>query len=237
MEPTAPQSRAATRRRIHHRAAVAALAIVAVAVSACGASSTATTTTSGAATTTAIVKPPPLPLQGCNYVVNGQVPAGMSTGIQPPFAAFGPDQAGVSALQHIQAHGGTAIVDGFTIPPGTVLRAGPDTSGRPVGTVPGASSLLIVEPVLWTTSSGQQWLASFLACGGSSLYWIQVSQIGRADKAAGVQVANSIATALAAPTTATGVSAQRIVIDAQHHFAWASGPFSFAIARGLYQGF
>ena len=239
MPPCTHRTEPARRRRSARRPAVALLALVACVAAACGTGSTASTTSTTAATaaTTSLVKPPPLTLQGCNYEVNGVVPPGMSTGTQPPFAAFGPDQAGTAALRHIQAHGGTALVDGFTIPPGTVLRAGPATSGTPVGTVPGARSLLLAEPVLWTTSSGQHWLATFLACGGSSLYWIQVSQISSADRSVGTQVANSIATALAAPATSTGVSARPIVIDADHHFAWASGTLSFAIARGLYQGF
>ncbi|HEX7443889.1 MAG TPA: hypothetical protein VF320_08380, partial [Acidimicrobiales bacterium] len=142
-----------------------------------------------------------------------------------------------SALRHIRAHGGTALVDGFTIPSATKLFAGPDTSGTPVGAVPGGRSLLLAEPVLVTTDTGQRWLATFLACGGPHLYWIQVAQIRQADRNAGSQVAASIDTALAATTTGTGISARPIVIDAKHHFAWASDALSFAIGRGIYQGF
>ena len=237
MEQTARDLAATARRRCAPWAAAVAMVLVAGVAAACGSGSSTTTTTTGSATTAAIVQPPPLTLQGCNYVINGVVPPGMSTGMQPPFPKFAADQAAVSALQHIKDHGGKALVDGFVIPAGTKLYAGPDASGAPVATIAHPGSLLIAEPVLWTTGSGRRWLATFLACGGPNLYWIDVSQTALADKAAGTQIADSVAAALAATPTASGISAQPITIDAQHHFAWSTTLVHFAIGRGIYQGF
>jgi hypothetical protein len=215
---------------------MALLALLAVTTAACGGGSASSASTAPVSTS-ALVKPPPLAIKGCNYEIDGAVPPGMSTGVQPPVPSFVPSAAAVSALRHIRAHGGSALVDGFTIPPGTVLRPGPGGVSPPVATVPGGRSLLLAEPVLWTTAAGQRWIATFLACGGPNLYWIEVTQIARADRDSGAQVANSIALALAAPPSATGVSVRPIVIDDQRHFAWASGSLSFAIARGIYQSF
>ena len=224
------------RRRGAPWAMALALVLVAASSAACG-SGSSTTTTTASARTASIVKPPNLPLQGCNYVINGIVPPGMSTGIQPPFPKFAADQAAISALQNIQKHGGKALVDGFVIPSGTKLYAGPDSSAAPVATIPSPGSILVAEPVLWTTTSGQQWLATFLACGGPNLYWIDVAQIKKANANSGTMIANSIATARAAVPTASGISVQPIVIDADKQFAWATTLVKFAIGRGIYQGF
>jgi hypothetical protein len=223
-------------RTVHRALAAGAVVLAAAFVAACGGSTAATTSTT-AATATPAVRPPAVALQGCNYVVDGIVPAGMSQGVQPPFPSFGPNRAALSALAHIRQHGGTGLIDGFTIPPGTALYAGPDPTVAPVATVPGARSLLIAEPVLWTSSSGAHWLATFLACGGPNLYWIDVHQISRADSAAGTQVTASIAAALATPLTGSGASTAPLTITADHRFAWTTGKVTFAVARGEFQGF
>lgn len=221
------------RRRVAWVATAVVLVVTGALAAGCSSSGSAT------ATTQSLVKPPDLTLQGCTYVIGDKVPAGEPQGIQPPFAPFSPDQAATDALRHIQQHSGTGIVDGFTIPGGTELFAGPDSSAAPVGTVPADRSLLLADPVLFTTSSNQQWLATFLACGGPNLYWIDVSQIAKADAAAGALVANTITSVLKNPpyTQSGQVSTLPITIDAQHRFAWVSPHVTFAIGRGLYLGY
>ena len=79
--------------------------------------------------TTSIVKPPPVILQGCTYASAGPVPAGEPQGLQPPFAAFTPDQAGQAALDTSRTTAGRAGRR-LPAPGGTKLYAGPDTVGR-----------------------------------------------------------------------------------------------------------
>jgi hypothetical protein len=157
--------------------------------------------------------------------------------VRPPFPAFTPDAAAASAVSSIRAHGGTGLVDGFTIPAGTALYAGPDHAAAPVATVPSGSSLIVAEPVLWRTSTGARWLATFLACGGPSLYWIDLHQVAAADAGAAREIDASIATASAASTSATGVSTGRITVGPDHRFAWVSPTVTYAIGRGEYQEF
>lgn len=221
------------------RAAGAALALAAFVLTACGGGSTAATTTTGASSAPALVKPPDLTLQGCNYVINGTVPAGASNGTQPPFTLTGPDRAGEAALRGIKARGGTGLVSGYTLPPGVKLFAGPDAGSNPVATIPGARSLFVADPVLWTAASGARWLASFVACGGPGLYWIDVAQIGQVDRTVGQSVTRSIAAlTAAAPYPASGTpSSLPITITAQQQFAWVDPAVTFAIGRGQYLGF
>ena len=227
--------------RSGRRVAIATLTLAALSLAACGGGSAASTTTTPTtpSTSTVLVKPPDLPLQGCNYVINGSVPASASSGIQPPFTLAGPDQAGQAALQAIRAHGGTGLVTGFTLPAGVKLYAGPDASSSPVATIPGARSLFVADPVLWTTASGAHWLASFVACGGQGLYWIDVAQIGTVDKEAGSSVTRSIATLqAAAPYPGSGTaSTLPITITGKKQFAWVNPAVPFAIGRGQYLGF
>ena len=218
-------------------AAVAVVVAIALATAACSSGSSTTSTTSSGPTAT--VKPPNLTLAGCNYEIDGTVPPGMNSGIQPTYPAFTPNQAADEALGQIKAHGGTALVDGFTIPPGVKLYAGPDSTTAPVATVEQTTSLILAEPVLWTTASGQQWLATFLACGGQHLYWIDVAQIGKADPNAGTMITNSIDLAKSttfSPTNHT-VTTLPIVIGPDDRFALKGTEVSFAIARGELQGF
>jgi hypothetical protein len=194
---------------------------------------------SPAATTTVLVKPPDLPLRGCDYVINGNVPAGATGGTQPPFTLSGSDRTGATALAHIGSHGGTALVSGYTLPSGVELYAGPDAGATPVAIIPGARSVFIADPLLWTTSSGAHWLASFIACGGRGLYWIDLAQIGKVNAEMGRQVAPSIATLeAAAPYPGSGkASSLPITITHGLQFAWVDPSVKFAIGRGLYLGF
>ena len=238
MRPSSQDAELRTTPRHVRRAIVASLGLVALALAACGGESTASTTTTASSSATVLVKPPDLALQGCNYVINGSVPSSASGGIQPPFTLAGPDQAGEAALRTIKVHGGTGLVNGYTLPPGVKLYAGPDPGSTPVATIPEARSLFVADPVLWTSGSGAQWLASFVACGGQGLYWIDVAQIGKVDKTAGSAVTRSIATLrAAAPYPGSGTaSTLPITITGKQQFAWVNPAVTFAIGRGQYLG-
>jgi hypothetical protein len=239
MTPTRPPAAVPMPRRPGRAVAVLAAAVLAATVAACGGTpSGSTSTTSVPVTADAVVKPPKLTMEGCNYEIGGTVPSGMAQGSQPPFTLSGQDQAGTAALAHIAAHGGTGVVSGFTLPAGTKLYAGPDASVAPVATVATGDSMLLAEPVLWTTGSGAHWLATFVACGGEGLYWVDVSQIGQADHDAGVAVTNALATAMGdAPYTTSGMpSTLPIVIEGQQ-FAWKDRAVVFPIGRAEYQNF
>ena len=227
------------RRHLGTTLAIAAVAVVSVCAAACGtSSSTPTATAAATATAKAVVDPPDLTLQGCNYEIDGTVPAGMSQGIQPPFPSFVPDQAALDALDHIAVHGGSGLVTGFTIPAGTELYAGPDATQSPVATISSGRSILVAEPVLWTGAGGRLWLATFVACGGPHLYWIDVAQIQKVDHDAWTQITDSITTARQTSPTAAGQERiLPVVITAKHQFAWGTDAVDFAIGRGEYQGF
>jgi len=206
---------------------------------ACGGTSSATTTSTVAAG--AVLRPPAIPLQGCTYVLNGAVPAGEPAGIQPGFRSFTPDQAAQSAIAHITAHGGTGLVDGFSLPSGVKLYAGPDSGSAPVATIPVDRSMLAGDPVLWTTGSGAHWIATFVACGGQHLYWVSVDQIGKADAATGAATASTITMLeAAAPYTQTGqASALPVkIVDGQIVWNAPAGPHALVPpARGQLLGF
>lgn len=220
---------------------MAVLALAGLTLAACGGGSAASTTTTTPSAPTALVQPPDVSLQGRTYVINGSVPPSASSGIQPPFTLAGPDQAGEAALRAIRAHGGTGLVNEYTLPPGVKLYAGPDASSSPVATIPGARSLFVIDPVLWTTTSGTHWLASFVACGGHGLYWIDVAQIGTVDREAGLSVVRSIASLqAAAPYPGSGTASTlpiTITITNKQQFAWANPAVTFAIGRGQYLGY
>jgi hypothetical protein len=146
---------------------------------------------------------------------------GEPTGTQPNFSAFSPNQSAQSAVQDIATHGGTGIVGGFELPTGTALYAGPDASGSPVATLSGGSTLLTVGPVLWTTSSGAEWLAFFVACGGKNLYWVSVNQVVKANAVDGEPLARSIASIKAAPSyLETGRGSTLPLKIEERRFAW-----------------
>ena len=198
-----------SRPEVHSRSwASRVLAVVAggglaLMAAACGGSSLSTSTSTVAHGP--VVRPPAVPLQGCNYVLNGIVPPGEPAGVQPDFPPFAPDGAAQSAISHIATHGGIGLVYGFTLPPGVKLYAGPDAGRQPIATIPLSHSILAADPVLWTTDSGSRWLAFFVACGGAHLYWVSVNQIGKADAGAGAEAVRAIAMLeVAAPYTQTG---------------------------------
>jgi hypothetical protein len=204
-------------RRVRARLPVAVLAL-ALLTAACGSSGPA-------ATTDALVLPPAVPLQGCTYVLNGSVPVGEPSGVHPNFPAFSPDQAAQSAIQDIATHGGTGIVGGFDLPTGTALYAGPDSSGSPVATLSGGDTLLTVGPVLWTTSSGAEWLAFFVACGGNNPYWVSVNQVVKANPVDGQPLADSIVSIKAAPSyLETGRGSTLPIKIEKKRFAWNVTP-------------
>jgi len=206
---------------------------------ACGSSTSSTTTSTVAASS--VVRPPAVPLQGCNYVLNGVVPPGEPTGVQPNFPPFTPDQAAQSAISHIAVHGGTGLVYGFTLPYGVKLFAGPDSGGQPVATIPSNHSILTADPVLWTTRSGAHWLAFFVACGGEHLYWVSVDQIGKVDAVAGGEAVRAIASLeVAAPYTQTGRASILPVKIMDGQITWNAPAGSHALvppARGQLLGF
>jgi len=185
------------------------------------------------------VVPPSEILQGCSYAPDNKVPSGEPQGSQPPFPSFAPDQAARSALQHIKDHGGTGLVYGFQLPSGTKLYAGPDASSGAVGTIPTGRSVYLFDPVIWTTASGRHWLVSFLACGGTSPYWVDVNQIKQADATAYTGIVQQISMLLASQdyVTTGHASSLPVVVDADRQFAWKDPAVPFAPARGEYAGF
>ncbi|MGA2837635.1 MAG: hypothetical protein ABSF84_13655 [Acidimicrobiales bacterium] len=213
--------------------AAAVLAGLGAVLAACGSSPPA------AVTTAAIVKPPTETVLSCSYAPGNKVPDGEPQGEQPPFAAFSPDQAGQTALQHIKGHGGTGLVYGYQIPSGTHLYAGPDSSSAPVGTIPVGRSVFLFDPVLWTTSSGQHWLVTFMACGGSSPYWVSVDQVKQADMDSYIEISKSIDALLVAQDyTKTGeASSLPVIVSSSDHFAWKDPSVPFTPARSEYVGF
>jgi hypothetical protein len=188
---------------------------VGIGAAACGSSSTS------APTSKIVVKAPGFVLQGCTYVLNGTVPAGEPEGVQPHFSTFSPDSAATSALETMKEHGGSALVNGFLIPGGTHLYAGPDTSQPSVGTVPSNYAILAAEPVIWKDSSGGTWAAFFVSCGGQNLYWMSLKQVERQNP----QAASSITPLV------TKDSLEPIRITDQN-FAWKSSKLTFIIGRG-----
>ncbi len=203
------------------------------ALSACSSSSPS------AATTEAVVKPPTTIVMSCSYAPGGKVPSGEAQGEPPPFGTFSPDQAAQSALQQIKDHGGTGLVYGYQLPSGTKLYAGPDASSAPVGTIPVGRSVFLFDPVVWTTSSGQHWLVTFMACGGDSPYWIDVDQVKQADAATYTALSKSISALLQStdyPTTGQP-SSLPVVVNSEDRFAWKDTTIQFSPARAEFVGF
>jgi hypothetical protein len=203
---------------------------------ACGSSGATSSTT---ATESALVQPPKLDLEGCQYLVDNSVPAGEPKGSKAPFAAFAPDPSAVDAIRHIKAHGGTGMVDGFTLPAGTVLFTGPSTHAPHAGVVQPGNSVLAADPILWTDRSGNDWLAFFLICGGNQLYWMSVDEVARQNPSVGAEIKSEIAKLRTAePYTKTKMtSLLPVVIDGQHHLVWVASGIDFQPARGQYLDF
>jgi hypothetical protein len=190
------------------------------------------------ASTAGIVKPPDFTLQGCTYVLDNKVPTDEPQGLKPDFPPFSADGSATAALQGIKHHGGTAMVDSVTLPAGTDLYAGPDTSGTAVGVIPAKDSVLVAEPVVWTDAHAGTWLAFYLSCGGDALYWVSIDRLEHQNPSDGSGVAAQIAQLKkAAPYSKTGMaSLLPIVVNSQHQLAFADPKVTFLVGRGELTG-
>ncbi len=215
--------------------AVALVCLAAWAAAACGSGTGASTPLPAASS--AIVEPPDFTLQGCTYEFNGTIPDGEPQGLKPSFPTFDADQSATDALQHIESHGGTGMVDSVDFPGGTDLYAGPDT-GTKVGVIPSGDSIQVAEPVVWTDATGGKWLAFFLSCGGRSLYWVSVDTLEHQNRADGIAITQLIAQLEKAPpyTKAGTASLLPIQIDDQHHLAFTDATVTLLVGRGALVG-
>ncbi len=212
-----------------HRLAAAGVALLAIAVSACGGSPT----TSGNTNAIKLALPSD-PVQACTYTVNGQISQDLPTGKNPHFTSFTPDPSAYAALNSIKQKGGTGAVDNFMLPAGTKLRSGPSSSAPVVGTVAAIDQLQLFEPIVWTDSTGQEWLGTFLACGGSNLYWAGMNDLQKVSPSAASSIKKQLAQDRAAqPVTKTDmVSDLPIVISKSGQVDWKDKSIAFAVARG-----
>ncbi|HXQ62505.1 MAG TPA: hypothetical protein VN796_09235 [Acidimicrobiales bacterium] len=204
---------------------------LALCVAACGSSGPASTASAAMAR---LVKTPALPLQGCTYMIDGKVLPDEVPGVKPTFPQSQPDAASDSAIASIRAHGGSAVVGSFLLPPGTELYSGPDVRQPPVGTVSSTDQFYVYEPVVWVDHSGKSWLASFLACGGPNLYWVSVDQVDSKGASGAGSVGSMLAEFREAPPyTQTGKgSLLPIKIDRTDPFVFDDPQVTFAIGRG-----
>jgi hypothetical protein len=209
--------RAPWRRRAMALAGVLAVAAVAAA---CGGSTPSSDPPTPA--NEVVVKAPDFQLQGCTYVLENTIPPGEPQGVQPSFKSFEPDESATSAMKQVKEHGGVALANGFNIPGGTKLYAGPDASMPSVGTIPANYDILVAEPVVWTDGSKDTWVAFFVSCGGPNLYWVQLKQIQKANP----EAASSIT-----PLFAVKNSLLPITIAAKN-FAWKNPQMTLIIGRG-----
>ncbi len=186
--------------------------------SACGSSSAS----NGSTTTTApnVVTAPDLAYDGCTYAPNGKIPAGEPTGIHPHFSAFVPDSSATSAEESMRNHGGGVLVNGFILPSGTQLHAGPDLDGS-VGAIPSHYAVLVAEPVVWKSSAGKTWIAFFVACGGPNLYWVSLDQLRQKDPDAAKNITTLLATEKPEP-----------LVVSDGHLVLKSRGLSLVIGRG-----
>jgi hypothetical protein len=166
--------------------------------------------------------------------VNGQISQDLPTGKNPHFTSFTPDPSAYAALNSIKQKGGTGAVDNFMLPAGTKLRSGPSSSAPVVGTVAAIDQLQLFEPIVWTDSTGQEWLGTFLACGGSNLYWAGMNDLQKVSPSAASSIKKQLAQDRAAqPVTKTDmVSDLPIVISKSGQVDWKDKSIAFAVARG-----
>ncbi len=206
-----------TRARLRRRgvAALACAVALALGAAACGSSSPTVPANE------LVVTAPDFTLQGCTYVLDGTVPAGEPEGVQPHFASFSPDPTATAVLEAMKKDGGVALANGFIIPGGIHLYAGPDTSQPSVGTIPSNYAILVAEPVIWKTDSGKTWIAFFVSCGSKNLYWVSLRQI---------QDQNPVAAESITPLI-TKNSLVPIAISNQN-FVWKHSKLTFIIGRG-----
>jgi hypothetical protein len=167
-------------------------------------------------------------------MIDGKVLPDEVPGVKPTFRQSQPDTASGAAIASIRAHGGSAAVGSFLLPPGTELFNGPDNSQPPIGTVSTTEQLYAYEPVVWVDRSGKSWLASFLACGGPNLYWVSVDQVDSKSASGAGSVGSTLAEFREAPSyTKTGKgSLLPIKIDQTDHFVFDDSQVTFAIGRG-----
>ena len=210
---------ASSARRMGHVGRYAAVLMAVLLAAGLGAAACGSSPTTAA--NTIVVKAPDFVLSGCTYVLDGTIPAGEPDGVQPHFSKFSPDSSATAALEQIKAHGGTALVNGFMIPGGTRLYAGPDTSQPSVGTIPSNYAILAAEPVIWKDASGDTWVAFFVSCGGSNLYWMSLKQVEHQNPQAAGSISPFITEKSLEPITVT-----------DQNFAWKSSNLNFIIGRG-----
>jgi hypothetical protein len=213
----------------------ALLAVVALVTTACGASTSASSTpTTGVRVSDLAVLAPDSPTQGCSYTVDGSVPSYLPTGVAPTFPTVAPDPTAVAALHHIARAGGTAAVDGFILPPRTVLRSGPSTAAREIGTIPAGHQVFSFDPLVWTDATGTPWLAFFLACSGDQLYWVSVDELRRDVPTTGAAVAATLTGLVhARPYTETGQASLLPVRLLERHLIWDDKKLPTEPARGM----
>jgi hypothetical protein len=210
--------------------AAAIVAVLALALSACGGSTPAATGDTDALHVSA----PSDPVLGCTYTVNGQISPDLPTGKNPHFASFSPDPSAYAALNSIKKKGGTGAVDNFMLPAGTKLRSGPSSSAPVVGTVAGVDELQLLEPIVWTDSAGQEWLATFIACGGPNLYWAGMKDLQSTNPTAAKTVEKQLTEDRNAPpvTKTDMVSDLPIAITGDGHLNWKDKSIAFTVGRG-----
>ena len=90
------------------------------------------------------------------------------------------------------------------------------------------------DPIVWTDSAGQKWLATFIACGGRNLYWAGLADLQATDPTA----ARTVRTQLAQLRSARPVPCRRarrrtclILIDSSGHVDWKDKVIPFSVGR------
>jgi hypothetical protein len=187
----------------------------------------------GASPPTVALALPTDQLLGCTYTIDGQVQSYQATGETPNFAAFSPDPSAEAAIDSIKRKGGTGVVGSYQFPARTKLRSGPSLSAPVVGTISDTAQLQLYDPILWTDSSGDEWLASFIACGGKNLYWTSLDDLQKTDPAAAKTLRGELAQLRkAAPYTQTAMaSLLPIVINSTRNVVWKDKVIPFDVGR------
>ncbi len=114
-------------------------------------------------------------------------------------------------------------MNGITVPPNTVLYAGPDTD-QPVGRLQDNYAVIAAEPVVWKEASGDTWFAFFLSCGGKNLYWVSLDEVRRVDPNAAKTIEGQLALGGELGLQAIGIAGK--------NFKWNGSHLNFTIARG-----
>ncbi len=224
-------------RTVRYSRAMTAVAVLVVGLgaAACGSSSSSSGGSSSGTTASDIVRPPADPIVNCTYTVNGKVSPLLPAGKKPGFAPFTPDASATSALQSIQSKGGQGIVASLGLPGLTKLRSGPSSSAPVVATLSKGQQILLYDPVLWEDGAGHDWLAFFLACGGSNMYWAGLTDLLKTDAKAAAQLSQLVGSLKTAPSyLETGKSSLLpVVIDKNKHIVWKDRKVTFSPARAI----